>query len=137
MSVCERRNSLAVIVFRPADEERTHIDERFLAGLGPERRPSSRLPVPTAREKADPWPDIVPASSQNVPTYRTTQQRPETARHQLDFASASLSSQVSVRALNKPDPEEWGPATTVAWRLESQLLACSQLRQGEGGRHAH
>ena len=38
MSVCERRNSIAAIVFRLADKERTHVHERFLAGLDAETR---------------------------------------------------------------------------------------------------
>ena len=38
MSVCERRNSLAVIVFRLGDKERTHIHERLLGGLDAETR---------------------------------------------------------------------------------------------------
>ena len=36
--VCERRNSLAVIVFRPAGKYRIDIHERFLAGVDPETK---------------------------------------------------------------------------------------------------
>ena len=36
--VCQRRSSLAVIVFRPAGKERTGVHERFLAGVDPETK---------------------------------------------------------------------------------------------------
>ena len=36
--VYQRRNSLAVIVFRPAGKERTGVHERFLAGVDPETK---------------------------------------------------------------------------------------------------
>lgn len=68
--------------------------------------------------QADPWPDIVPASSLNVPTYHTNHQRPETAGNQLDFvfASEGLSASVSCRALN--EPEEWGPSDHCRVEIE-------------------
>ena len=46
----------------------------------------------------------------NVPTYHTTHQCPETAANQLDyvFASCGFQENVRVRALN--EPEEWGPS---------------------------
>jgi len=60
--------------------------------------------------RADPWPDELPHNSNNVPTYHTARQTPETATRQLDFvfASAGLADQVSAKALNQPD--SWGPS---------------------------
>ena len=36
--MCEQRNSLAVIAFRPTDRDRIDIPKRFLDGLDPETR---------------------------------------------------------------------------------------------------
>jgi hypothetical protein len=60
--------------------------------------------------KANPWPAELPRDSRNVPTYYTSHMTPATAQRQMDFvfASTSLASRVSVRALNQP--EEWGPS---------------------------
>lgn len=60
--------------------------------------------------QADPWPDVLPEDSKNVPTYIHPTQTPETATSQLDyvFASESMADSVEVRALNHPD--EWGPS---------------------------
>ena len=62
--------------------------------------------------QADPWPDELPRESQNVVTYRTIKQTPETATRQLDFvfASDALAGNVSCKAINSPDPETWGPS---------------------------
>jgi exonuclease III len=62
--------------------------------------------------QADPWPDELPRESQNVVTYRTIKQTPETATRQLDFvfASDALAGNVSCRALNPADPDAWGPS---------------------------
>jgi endonuclease/exonuclease/phosphatase family metal-dependent hydrolase len=59
---------------------------------------------------ADPWPDELPRSSKNVPTYYTTSQTPKSATRQLDFvfASESLVEHVHVTALNAP--EQWVPS---------------------------
>lgn len=64
---------------------------------------------PNGRQ-ADPWPDELPQSSLNVPTFHTNRQTPHRATRQLDFVfcSESLSSQLGVRALNQPN--EWGPS---------------------------
>jgi endonuclease/exonuclease/phosphatase family metal-dependent hydrolase len=63
--------------------------------------------VPAGRQ-AMPWPDELPRSSKNVPTYHTTHQKPETATRQLDFvfASEQLVKRVRVKALN--EPHCWG-----------------------------
>jgi len=65
--------------------------------------------APNGRQ-AEPWPNELPASSRNVPTYHPSRQTPATATRQLDFvfASESLAEQIAVRALNAP--EEWGPS---------------------------
>jgi len=59
---------------------------------------------------AEPWPDELPPTSKNVPTYHTPQQTPATATRQLDFvfASRNLTPNISVKALNHPDC--WGPS---------------------------
>jgi len=59
---------------------------------------------------ANPWPDELPQTSTNVPTFHTNRQTPATAARQLDyvFASNHLSKHVSVRALNETD--QWGPS---------------------------
>lgn len=65
--------------------------------------------APTGR-CADPWPDELPRSSDNVPTYYTCRQTPASATRQLDFvfASNARTERVRVSALN--DPNEWGPS---------------------------
>jgi endonuclease/exonuclease/phosphatase family metal-dependent hydrolase len=59
---------------------------------------------------AEPWPDELPQTSKNVPTYYTSHQNPTSATRQLDFvfASNTLREKVRVRALNEPC--EWGPS---------------------------
>jgi hypothetical protein len=67
-------------------------------------------PQAPAGRRADPWPDELPRSSRNVPTYHTSHQTPATATRQLDFvfASCGLAERVRVRAQNEPD--HWGPS---------------------------
>ena len=67
-------------------------------------------PQTPAGRPATPWPDELPATSKNVPTYHTNRQEPSTATRQLDFvfASDALGEQIDVRALNEPD--HWGPS---------------------------
>ena len=59
---------------------------------------------------ADPWPDELPRSSKNVPTFYHTKQTPASATRQLDFVFAfnGLAEHVKVVALNTP--EQWGPS---------------------------
>ena len=68
--------------------------------------------------RADPWPDELPPTSANVPTYHTTRQTPATASRQLDFvfASEALAERVRVRALN--DPDRWGPSDHCGVEIE-------------------
>jgi endonuclease/exonuclease/phosphatase family metal-dependent hydrolase len=65
-------------------------------------------PQAPAGRIATPWPDELPASSKNVPTYHTNRQSPLTATRQLDFvfSSTALAARLNVRALN--DPDLWG-----------------------------
>lgn len=67
-------------------------------------------PQAPAGRCADPWPDELPPTSKNVPTYHTSRQTPVTATRQLDFVFASndLVDKVKVTALNEPD--SWGPS---------------------------
>ena len=67
-------------------------------------------PQAPAGRRADPWPDELPPTSHNVPTYRTHRQTPATATRQLDFvfASKGLAEQCQVSARNEPDA--WGPS---------------------------
>ena len=67
-------------------------------------------PQAPAGRRADPWPDELPRTSHNVPTYYTTHQLPVTATRQLDFVFAShgLAEQCQVSARNEPDA--WGPS---------------------------
>ena len=76
-------------------------------------------PQAPAGWQAQPWPEELPTTSKNVPTYYTNRQTPATARRQLDFvfASAPLVDRVSVTALN--DPETWGPSDHC--RIEIRL----------------
>src|SRR5690606_16911188 len=82
------------------------LDSMGLAFVGPQS--------PNGRQ-ASPWPDELPTSSLNVPTYHTNRQTPTTATRQLDFvfASKSIASRVRVTARNSPD--DWGRATTAEW----------------------
>ena len=72
-----------------------------LAFVGPQ--------APHGRQ-ADPWPDELPRTSHNVPTYHHNRQTPATATRQLDFVFASkiLADTVRIRALN--EVEHWGPS---------------------------
>ena len=67
-------------------------------------------PQAPAGRRANPWPDELPQTSNNVPTYHSNFMTPATAIRQLDFvfASNSIAEQVNVRALNEPD--QWGPS---------------------------
>jgi hypothetical protein len=73
-----------------------------LTYLGPQAPGGGRQP--------DPWPAELPPDSLTVPTYHTRAQGPAGATRQLDhvFASASIASSVSVRALN--EIADWGPS---------------------------
>jgi hypothetical protein len=73
-----------------------------LAFVGPQ--------APNGRQ-ADPRPGELPETSRDVPTYHTRGQGPMGATRQMDFvfASESIASRLSVRALNN-DPGEWGPS---------------------------
>lgn len=75
-------------------------------------------PQAPAGRRADPWPDELPRTSNNVPTYHTTRQTPATATRQLDFvfASSGLAECVRVRALN--DPDHWGPSDHCRVEIE-------------------
>ena len=75
-------------------------------------------PQAPAGRLADPWPDELPSTSRNVPTYHHNRQTPATATRQLDFvfASSSLSERVRVTAIN--DPEHWGPSDHCRVEIE-------------------
>ena len=77
-------------------------------------------PQAPAGRQAAPWPDELPTTSNNVPTYYTSHQTPATAARQLDFvfASNSLIERVRVRALNELD--EWGPSDHCRLDIEIQ-----------------
>ena len=68
--------------------------------------------------RADPWPDELPVTSNNVPTYHTNRQTPGEATRQLDFvfASRAFAKHVHVRALN--EPERWGPSDHCRVEIE-------------------
>ena len=68
--------------------------------------------------RADPWPDELPSTSNNVPTYHSNRQTPATATRQLDFVFASngLAERVRVRAANKLD--RWGPSDHCRLEIE-------------------
>ena len=75
-------------------------------------------PQAPAGRRAEPWPDELPRTSNNVPTYHTSHQTPATATRQLDFVFASncLTERVRVRALNEPD--HWGPSDHCRVEIE-------------------
>jgi endonuclease/exonuclease/phosphatase family metal-dependent hydrolase len=75
-------------------------------------------PQAPAGRRADPWPDELPRSSNNVPTYYASKQTPATATRQLDFvfASTSLTERVRVRVLNEVD--QWGPSDHCRVEIE-------------------
>ena len=60
--------------------------------------------------RADPWPDELPRTSLNVPTYHTNQQAPALATRQLDFVFASCTIADKVRVVARNGVEEWGPS---------------------------
>lgn len=73
--------------------------------------------APRGRQ-AHPWPAELPADSENVPTFFTNRQCPETATRQLDFvfASKSLAHRLTVTAQN--EPERWGPSDHCRVEIE-------------------
>lgn len=75
-------------------------------------------PQAPAGRQAKPWPEELPETSDNVPTYHTNHQTPTTATRQLDFvfASNSLAEQVNVRAINEAD--QWGPSDHCRVEIE-------------------
>jgi endonuclease/exonuclease/phosphatase family metal-dependent hydrolase len=75
-------------------------------------------PQAPAGRRADPWPDELPRTSNNVPTFYTSYQTPATATRQLDFVFASdgLVERVRVTALN--EPEHWGPSDHCRVEIE-------------------
>lgn len=75
-------------------------------------------PQAPAGRRADPWPDELPRTSSNVPTYHTSHQTPDTATRQLDFvfASRGFADRVRVSALNEPD--DWGPSDHCRVEIE-------------------
>jgi exonuclease III len=75
------------------------------------------LQAPNGRV-ADPWPDELPKTSKNVPTFYHNRQKPSTATRQLDyvFASSCLKDRLSVTALNEVDL--WGPSDHCRVELE-------------------
>jgi len=68
--------------------------------------------------QAFPWPDELPKTSKNVPTYHTAKQDPPSATRQLDFvfASHSIAPQVQVRALN--EVAAWGQSDHCQVEIE-------------------
>lgn len=66
--------------------------------------------APEGGRRAESTPRDLPADTDNVPTYRTNRQTPQTAANQLDyvFASRGFHNQITVRAMNSP--AEWGPS---------------------------
>jgi hypothetical protein len=77
--------------------------------------------APNGRQ-ADPPPAELPEESLDGPTYYTRSQGPEGTTRQMDFvfASESLASRLSVRALNG-HAEEWGPSDHCRIAIEVQL----------------
>ena len=88
------------------------MDALGLTCVGPE--------YPNGRQ-ADPWPEVLPRDSRNVPTHYSPGRSPETATRQLDyvFASADLADALTVRALNEPG--EWGPSDHCRIVIEFSL----------------
>ena len=77
--------------------------------VGPQH-PNGRL--------VNPWPDELPGSSKNVPTFFHSRQDSATASRQLDFVFASriLADRISVKALNEPN--HWGPSDHCQVEIE-------------------
>ncbi len=75
-------------------------------------------PQSPAGRQAAPWPDELPTTSKDVPTYYASHQTPATATRQLDFvfASRGMKEHVCVRALN--DPDGWGPSDHCRVEIE-------------------
>lgn len=77
--------------------------------------------APNGRQ-AKPRPTELPEGSLDVPTYHTLRQGPMGATRQMDFvfASESLATRLSVRALNS-DTEEWGLSDHCRIAIELQV----------------
>jgi endonuclease/exonuclease/phosphatase family metal-dependent hydrolase len=86
------------------------IFNRFAAIGLPFVGPQSVEPEFHNGRQAQPWPDELPPTSHNVPTYHSNRQKPLTATRQLDFvfASRDLKDKITVKALNRI--ENWGPS---------------------------
>ncbi len=68
--------------------------------------------------QADPWPPYLPHDSENVPTFRTKRNEPNSASYQLDFVFASESIADRVQTVALDNPEEWGPSDHCRIRIE-------------------
>ena len=80
-----------------------------LSFVGPQA-PAGRL--------AEPWPDELPKTSRDLPTYRSTRQTAATATRQLDFvfASTPLVERIRAKAIN--EPSTWGPSDHCRIEIE-------------------
>lgn len=69
--------------------------------------------------RAEPWPNELPRTSNNVPTYHSKRQTPATCTRQLDFvfATSRMKERLRVRALNGLN--QWGPSDHC--RIEIQI----------------
>jgi hypothetical protein len=87
----------------------TRMEALGLKFVGPQA-PAGRI--------ADPWPDELPPTSKNVPTYHTNRQTPSTATRQLDFvfSSNSFAHNTHICAIN--DPVQWGPSDHCRIEIE-------------------
>lgn len=90
-------------------------------------------PQAPAGRRANPWPNELPRTSNNVPTYYTSFQSPPTATRQLDFVFASngLRKCVRTRALNEPD--HWGPSDHCRVEIEVHGQPAGEPRAGDYG----
>jgi endonuclease/exonuclease/phosphatase family metal-dependent hydrolase len=71
-----------------------------------------------AGKSAEPWPDELPRTSKNVPTFHHSRQTPATATRQLDFVFASSCLVERVRVAARNEPHQWGPSDHCRVEIE-------------------
>ena len=75
---------------------------------------------PNGRQ-ADPWPDELPTTSRNVPTFRHSRQSVEDASRQMDFVFATSNLAGDIKTSARNEVAEWGHSDHCQIRISLDL----------------